>query len=890
MTKRKLIEVAIPLDAINAACKADKDRKTGTIRNLHKWFAPMPLPAWRALLFATLVDAPEEGEERDRLLRLTEALVESGADLPPEAILQSAREEIQRCWPQGVPPVLDPFCGGGSTLVEAQRLGCESIGSDLNPIPVLISTVLTELLPKTSGQPALHEPVGALPTGDFAHSGIVEDVSYYARAVEARVRSEMDACYPAPAPNRETLLWLWCRSAKCPNPACGVETPLTTSWVVSKRKGDEQWVVPLVRDGRVRFVVEGPVGEPPPSPKVGRGATFTCVACGATIDEAYLMRLGKDRGLGLRLIGAVDVTPDGRRFRCATDEEEAAALAVVAPEGAADAPLPTNTQYSSPPLFGLSTHASLYTTRQLRLLASFASAVDAITEDVRADGGDETRVLTVAAILGLAVGKLAQYASSQSLIRLRDSGTKAESGFTRGDFPMTWDFCEINPFASVGASWQQMVTTALRAAVYAPTGHGVVTQGDARVAADDVKQPVVVATDPPYFGHIPYAELSDYFYVWLRPALRNAFPDLFATRAAPKQGELVALTTSHGGSKEDAKQYFVDGFTATFKGLGAAQSPEAPMLVVYAYKEQNARLDGGGVAPGWEAILEAMIAAGLMVVGTWPVRGTGSTRMRAMASNTLATYVVLVCRPRPSEAPRVTRSDLTRSLRTELASAVAALQHAAIAPVDLAQAVIGPGMEIFSRCSSVVETDGTRVGVAEALALINRTLGEILDEQEGDLDPDSRWAITWYEQYGFEQAPFGEADQLARAKGIAVDDLVRAGIVTSGGNKVALLERGALREGWDPVTDHRATAWEAVQYLARALMEGGEAAAADLYSRLGMLSDPARELAYRLFQIAERRGSSDEAVAYNSVVVSWSEMARLAEALPATTTSTESLF
>ncbi len=423
------------------------------------------------------------------------------------------------------------------------------------------------------------------------------------------------------------------------------------------------------------------------------------------------------------------------------------------------------------------------------------------------------------------------------------------------------------------------MVTALRSVAFAADHGGVAIQSNARDVAGTLSDKVLIATDPPYYDQIGYADLSDYFYPWLRRSLAVTFGDLFATMATPKSGELVALPTRHGGSKERAGRYFVDGFTETFKNLAAAQVDDAPMLVVYAFKEKGA--SGSGVSPGWAAILEAVVNAELMVTGTWPINGTGASRMVGLGTNALATYVVLVCRPRPEAAPRITRSDLTRLLRSELAGGVAQLQQANIAPVDLAQAVIGPGMEVYSRHASVVETDGSRVGVAAALSLINRTLGEVLDEQEGDLDPDSRWAVTWYDEHGFASAGFGEADRLARPKGIAVDSLVQAGIITSGANKVALIARDALPDGWDPASDSRPTAWEAVHHLTKVLLDqGGEEAAARLYARLGALADPARELAYRLFQIAEKRGRKDDAIAYNGLVASWSEIARLAAALP----------
>lgn len=790
MSKRKLIEVALPLDAINVACKADKDRKTGTIRNLHKWFAPMPLPAWRALLFAALVDDPESEAARDELMRVIERLVENGSDLPDPSTLADAKREISKSWPHGVPAVVDPFCGGGSTLVEAGRLGCETIAADLNPIPVMIARVLTELLPKVSGSAPLHEPEDRLPLRSRSYDGIAADVLHYGGVVRARALESLRAQYGAGGSAEPTVAWLWCRSVACPNPACGVQTPLSTSWQLSKQSGSQSWLEPAVDSGVVTLRVAGPTGTPPKPPKTGRGASFTCVACGAVIDEAYLSSEGHAGRLGIRMTAVVEDRDGRRSFREPTEGEEVLGREAAEADGTSLS-MPANPRWFSPPLFGFATFDSLLLPRQLLCLQIFSDNVAAIKQDVLADGGTQDYAATVQALLGLCVGKLAQASSSLVRWNVRNGPPpKAEPAFGRHDVPMGWDFAEVNPFGGSVGDWSQIVVTALRSVSFAAEQGGIAIQSDARDLAAKLSEKVLVATDPPYYDQIGYADLSDYFYPWLRRSLAGTFPDLFATMATPKTGELVALPTRHGGSRERAGRYFVDGFTEAFESLATAQVDDAPMLVVYAFKEKGA--NGSGVSPGWAAILEAVVNANLMVTGTWPINGTGATRMVGLGTNALATYVVLVCRPRPTVAPRITRSDLTRLLRSELASAVAQLQHANIAPVDLAQAVIGPGMEVYSRHAGVVETDGVRVDVAAALALINRTLGEVLDEQEGDLDPDSRWAVTWYDEHGFAAASFGKADQLARAKGIAVDSLVQAGIVASGGNKVALITRESL--------------------------------------------------------------------------------------------------
>jgi putative DNA methylase len=888
MAKRKLIEVAIPLDAINGACRADKGRTTGTLRNLHKWFAPMPLPAWRALLFATLVDDPGNELERNRLLRLTERLVENGGDPPARDVLEEARREISANWPHGLPAVLDPFCGGGSTLVEAQRLGCPGLGSDLNPVPVLISRTVAELLPAVADEPALHPSPDRLQVGAGAYQAVADDVTHYAARIHARVRARLASLYATPNRNR-VVAWLWARTVTCPNPACRRLAPLIDSTWLSKKTGAECFLTLETERGDLPVFRVTWGTEPPVRSTVERSGAH-CVHCNGHISFAHVRGEGIGGRLGFVLTAVAEERDGDRHYRDATSAEMENALAVLVPDDLPEITINPKGMSIRTPLYGLTRWTDLYTPRQLATLCAFADEVAATHDELLADGASAPRAEAVAAVLALCVGKLAQFSSTQVRWYCDTRGSRhstPQAAFGRHDLPMTWDFPEVNILDGASGSWTNLVQTALRSLTYIGRGRGQVRQGDARSAAESVRD-VIVATDPPYFDQIGYADLSDYFYMWHRRALRRVFRDMYRTMATPKEGELIALASRHDNSKASARTYFVEGFTETFHSLRAAQHPDAPMLVVYAFKEQSRSRNGTEQSPGWEAILEAMVSAELAVVGTWPIAGTDSARMISMGSNALATYVVLVCRPRAVDAARITRSDLSRLLRTELGGAVERMQQANIAPVDLAQAVIGPGMEVFSRHREVIEPDGTRVSVGDALALINRTLAEVLDEQEGDLDPDSRWAVTWYEQHGFNSSTFGEADQLARAKGISVDALYRAGIIRSGGSKVQLIPRAELPDGWDPATDRRSTAWEAVQHLIRVQASGGEPAAAALFARLGTLREPARELAYRLFRLAEKNGRTEEAIAYNGLVTSWSEITRLAGSQPMS--ASEALF
>ncbi|GED11690.1 DUF1156 domain-containing protein [Cellulosimicrobium cellulans] len=893
--KKKLIEVALPLDEINAACKADKDRKIGTIRNLHKWFAPMPLPAWRALLFSALLDDPEDDNSRANLLDVVKRLVKNGADLPEEVDLAEARSLLEAQFPEGAPPVLDPFCGGGSTLIEAQRLGLQTVGSDLNPVPALISRTLTELLPPLWASHASHptEEVAspalfseADGTAAAGYGGVIEDVLYYARIVREAVWDRVSRFFPD-TPGETPIAWMWARTAPCPNPACGVTTVLSTSWWLSKQAGAMAWVEPSRGphgDISLRVVSGAREGAAPSAPKQGRGASFACIACQQLISEDEIKKFGDAGALGLRLVAVAVDTTEGRKYRAPTSLEVEAAMSVEPPEDLPAISLGEPNQYVAPPRYGLRTFLDLYTPRQLAVMAAFADEVAGVEGRLLADGADRERAIAIASILGLALGKAAQYGSSQAMITpFPTSTTRFNSGFGRNDLPMTWDFFEQNFFGRVGGTWDQIVKTAVAALPYAAAGSGRVIRSDARRAS--AGRPALVATDPPYFDAIGYADLSDYFYLWHRRALRGVHHDLYATVASPKDGELTAFPWHHGGTRDAARAYFIEGFTETFRNLQEQLRGDLPMLVVYASKEQKG---GTEEETRWSSILTAMINAELEITGTWPIHGTGSTRMRGIGANAVATYIVMVCRPRSQSADTISLGDFNRALRRELGPTVRDLQAASILPVDLAQAAMGPGMAIYSRYRAVLDQSGERVPVEQALRLINSALSEVLDEQEGELDPASRFATRWWETYGWSAAEFGEADKAVRPLGISVDDVKRAQVAEGVGNKVQLLGKSDLDRTWTPAGDRAPTAWEAVHHLLDRLIDGGgELAAAELMATLGTLKDPAMELVYRLHDIAAKKGRSADQERYNALISSWAELIRLSGD---GTSTTERLF
>ncbi|MDQ0076783.1 DUF1156 domain-containing protein [Arthrobacter oryzae] len=891
--KRKLIEVALPLEEINAACKADKDRKTGTIRNLHKWFAPMPLPAWRALLFAALVDDPVDDNKRVYLLDVIKRLVANGADLPDRDALEEAQEILGKQFPGGLPVVMDPFCGGGSTLVEGQRLGMSTYGSDLNPVPVLITRTLTELLPGLhDGEPLHPESASegrlsfAMTHNDVSNNfqGLKQDVSYYAHQIEKQVRRRLAGLYPEHE-GEVPIAWIWARTAACPNPTCGIQTVLTASWWLSKKRGDPVWVDYSIEDGEVKLhVVSGQAeGEPPSSPKV-RNGVFECLSCRSVLEATYIRKEGRAKRLGVRMIAVIAEGSRGRIHRDPTSAEIAAAENCNLGDEMRISPPLVGRATTNLALYGLETWDQLHTDRQLLTLSTFADLVADTHAAVISDGGSREWADAVVTILGLAVGRLAMSNSSQSRLTVRNDGTttRFNAAFGRNDLPMTWDFPEMNPLGPSG-TWLGSLPTVLEALAFAPTGTGVVRRADARVTR--APKPGLVATDPPYFEAIGYADLSDYFYIWHRRALGKVHPDLYATMATPKSGELTAIHLHHGNDREAARRYFIDGFTETFRNLQGSLADDLPMLVVYASKEQKG---GKDEETRWSSILTAMVDADLEITGTWPIHGTGSTRMNGQGTNAVASYIVMVCRPRLAAASSCSLSEFNRALRHELGGAVRDLQAASILPVDLAQAAMGPGMQIYSRYRAVLDQSGQRVPVEHALRLINAAREAVLDEQEGELDPESRFAVRWWEAYGWNPSVFDDAAKTARPLGISVDDVARAQVVTSKGNKVQLLGSGDLDQKWVPSADIRPTAWEAVHHLAHRLIDrGGELEAARLMAALGNLQDPAMALVYRLHDIAAKKGRAGDQERYNALINSWAELVKLSAD---NSTMTEGLF
>jgi putative DNA methylase len=688
------------------------------------------------------------------------------------------------------------------------------------------------------------------------------------------------------------IAWLWARTVKSPNPAfADVDVPLASTFMLSTKKGHEAYVEPVFEEGGYRFTVKS--GTPAnlaaakAGTKVSRGANFRCVVSGTPLTGDYIKAEGKAGRMGARLM-AIVVEGDRSRVYLSPIGEHELATNMAKPKWAPRDPLPDDPRAIWCPLYGLTTFAHLFTSRQLVALTTFSDLVGDAVERIRRDAAaaglpDDGRPLqdggtgatayaeAVGVYLAFATDKVADYWSSISTWHV--SRELIRNTFGRQAIPMTWDYAETNPFSSSAGNWMSMVDWIWKYIAVSPaTRPALCTQADASAQTQSVDK--VVSTDPPYYDNIGYADLSDFFYVWLRRALKPVFPDLFATVAVPKAEELVATPYRHG-SKASAESFFLGGMTSALRQLCEQAHPEFPVTIYYAFKQAERKGDTGVSSTGWETFLDAVIRSGFSISGTWPMRTELGNRMIGMGTNALASSIVLVCRRRASGAPVGTRSDFLTALKSELPHAVRLLQTGNIAPVDLAQAAIGPGMAVYTRYAKVLNIEGNAITVREALAMINQILDEVLAEQEGDFDPDSRWALAWFDQFGFSEGEFGIAEILSKAKNTSVQGMVEAGIIESQAGTVRLFKPNQLPSDWDPGRDTRLTTWEAVHHLIRVLEDGGEEAAGALAAELGPLAEVSRELCYRLYTVCERKKRTEEARAYNGLVQSWPEIMRL---------------
>lgn len=906
MATKKLIEVALPLEKINAESAREKSIRHGHPSTLHLWWARRPLAAARAVIWSSLVDDPsshpdkfsteeEQNRERQRLFHILEDLV-VWENSNNEQVLEAAKAEILKSTGGNPPELLDPFAGGGAIPLEAQRLGLKAHAHDLNPVAVMINKAMIEIPPRFAGRAPVNPEAR---TSHMAQTwsraqGLAEDVRYYGEWMKQEAYRRIGHLYPKVKVPREqgggeatVIAWIWARTVKCPNPACGCEMPLVRSFTLSKKKGHTAWIEPVFEDGTITYRVNYS-GTPKLDGTVSRKGAI-CAHCQSPVEFSYIREQGKSGGMGTQLCAVVAEGKRGRIY-LSVDREQYLASCVEMPDEYPDALLPHNPRDFKTPNYGMTHFSDLFTPRQLTALTTFSALVAEAQRKVEADavaagmakdhlplrdGGQGARAYgeAVGVYLAFAVSRMADI--DNALCSWEVTKTQVRHLFTKQAVPMLWDFGENNVFNNAAGDYTTSLGSIIRVIErFNQESPGIAVQFDAQ--QDCGLRDVMVSTDPPYYDNIGYADLSDFFYVWLRQSLKETYPELFSTMLVPKTEELIATTYRHGGSIAKAKSFFEDGMLSACKQMYLYARDDIPVTIYYAYKQSDSDADGTA-SSGWETMLSAIINAGFAITGTWPMRTELANRSIGRGANALASSIVLVCRKRPADAPQTTRRNLINALRRELRPALKKLQDSNIAPVDLAQSAIGPGMGVFSRFQRVLEADGTPMSVRSALKIINEEIDLYFNEQVGDMDSASRFCVDLYTQNAFNDIKYGEAEILATAKSTSIPMMASHGMVYAKAGIVHLVDRTELPEKVDPTEQ---CIWMLTQQLTQAMAKGGiEACAQILADMFGSNGERAKDLAYRLYTIAERKNWANEAYAYNALVVAWPDIQARAAAL-----------
>jgi putative DNA methylase len=905
-------------------------------RGLHLWWARRPLAAARAVLFAQMVNDPggergwtntktkiQAAKEREELFDILRDLME-WKNINDEVVINRAREAIRNSWietcelnkgkpefdPEKLPAFHDPFAGGGAIPLEAQRLGLKSYASDLNPVAVMINKAMIEIPPKFAGQ----KPIGPLPTGASqidliddckGAQGLAEDVRRYGHWMRDKAFEQIGHFYPKVkitsnvAANRKDLkdyvgkeltviAWLWARTVKSPNPAFNhLDVPLVRSFVLCSKKGKEVWVEPVFNENGYVFKVR--IGKQPSDAIKGTvvRAGGTCLLSQTAMPFKYIRDEGQAGRMGQKLMAIV---VDGKRGRVylSPNQDTHQQGGKIKPIWKPEIPMHGKCRVNVSN-YGLDVYGDLFTSRQLVALTTFSDLIqearNKVISDARERGmlddgigidaggiGATAYGDALALYLSFAIDRLADYNSA--IASWKPSGEQVMQTYKRQAIPMTWDFPESNILGEKSICWSNAIKYTADNLAFS-SQLNCLTAGKSLMqdaACQSLSKNKIISTDPPYYDNIAYADLSDFFYVWMRRSLQNIFPKVFSTIAVPKAEELVATPYRHG-SKDAAERFFINGMTKAIQNMAKKGHPAFPVSIYYAFKQSETKSDGTSSA-GWETFLEAVITAGFAIVGTWPMRTELSNRMIASGANALASSVVLVCKKRKINAESISRRKFQKELREKMPEALEAMLGgnegiSPIAPVDLSQAAIGPGMAIFSACEAVLNQDGSKMSVHDALILINRAITEYLNPDSGNFDADTLFCDDWFGQYGWGEGQFGEANVLAQAKGTTVDGVVDAGVLVSGGGKVRLLKWSEYPSDWDPKTDKRTPIWEACHQIIRVLNQQSETQAGTLLAMMPERGEAIRQLAYHLYTQCERKKWAEEARAYNELIGSW---------------------
>jgi putative DNA methylase len=951
---KKLIEVALPLKEINEACVREKSIRHGHPSTLHLWWARRPLAAARAVLFAQLVNDPgwdeelkigykrkaDANRERERLFGIIRELVK-WENTNNEQVLNIAREEIRKSWrvtcelnkdhpdaselfnPAKLPAFHDPFAGGGSIPLEAQRLGLEAWASDLNPVAVLINKAMIEIPPKFVGR----RPIGPIPetekqleTGQYTWDGVTglaEDVRRYGHWVRQEAYKRIGHLYPPIKITEEmiaerpdlaqyrgkeltVIAYIWARTVKSPNPLYShVDVPLASTFLLSDKKGKEAYVDTIIDGDKYEFKVRVGITSEIETIKKGTKASgktsnFFCLLSNTPIDGKYIKAEGQAGRMGAIPMAIVT---EGKNCRVYLSPQNVPSMEETDTlyQDLPDIPIPLYRVDYATPQYGLNLYRDLFSARQLLALKTFSFLVcgiflnnDPVDNVVLLDHIEEldvnkTRELdynqAISVYLALCVDKCADYWSTiASWINVRDT---VRSTFGRQAITMTWDYVEVNPFSNSTGNWLAMVEWVNKAIGLANNVESHAVQANASNQTISLNK--IISSDPPYYDNIGYANLSDFFYLWIRRILRDIYPELFGTIAVPKFEELI-VTPGKSKNAENYKDdtFYISGMFEVMCSLAKLSHPSYPITLYYAFK-QSEEYDTGVSSRGWIAFLEAIIKSGLMIVGTWPISTERTGRSRDVSSNALSSSIILVCRKRDSNAETISRKNFIADLSQTVPNALDTMINGSetsspVAPVDLAQAAIGPGMAIYSKYNAILESDGSQMSVHTALILINKALDEYFKEREGDWDGDTNFCLQWFNEYGWREGVYGDADVLARAKGVSVEGVRDSGVLATGAGKVQLLKPSEYPDNWSPAKDSRMPVWEVLHHLIRLHQTRGESAAAEIVKAIPHISETARQLAFLLYTTCERKGWAEDARPYNDLVSAWLSIEKQARA------------
>ena len=932
-TPKKLIEVALPLDDINQASAHEKSVRQGHPSSLHLYWARRPLAAARAVLFAQLVNDPggERGwspgnskanaeKERERLFEIIRDL-SKWENIGNKSLLERANEEILRAWNEtkiinnenssyfdSFPSIHDPFSGGGAIPLEAQRLGLKAIASDINPVALIINHAMINFTTHFVGL----EPIGPILEYDKQKKisisasglqGVCEDIRRYGDVVKQKAFSQIGQYFPkveieGTNKSQHVISWIWARTVESPNPAAkGMHVPMVKSFILSKKTGKSAWIEYLIDESSLDYTFEVKTGASLPKDiegTVGRKGA-KCILTGSLIPLSYIRQQGKDKKIKYRLMAIAAEGNRGRLYLSPNEEIESIAKNIVV-EDYPSAEIEHWPGCTNCVVYGYERFEELFTNRQLLSLVTFSNAIievrNSIIEDAIKAGMSKDNTPAINGGKGaVAYADLLCTYLSFALDKMADLGNSfcawepiaqcPRHLFGKQAIPMVWDFAEANPFSNSSGSWSTFINgivkgiPKLASSVLSDAIPGKVYQAAAQ-AQNAIQNLVIISTDPPYYDNVPYSNLSDFFYIWLRRSLRNVYRELFSTITVPKMPELVANQFRHGG-KEIAEKFFLDGMKQAMHNMARDCHPAYPVTIYYAFKASETR-GANTSSSGWETFLEAIVQAGFIITGTWPLRTENASRMRGQGANALASSILLVCRKREEKLGEISRRQFQRELRESLPIALVSMIGGTvgvspITPVDLAQSAIGPGMAIFSKYDAILNQDGSRMGVHDALILINRVIAQYLSPESGSFDADTQFCSIWCEQYGWSTGPFGEADILARAKGTTVEGVRDAGVLESGGGRVYLLKWAQYASEWDPTKDKRTPIWEACHHMIRRLNNQGESAAGELLAKMPEKGESIRQLAYHLYTLCDRKNWVEEARAYNELIGSWNSIA-----------------